>query len=213
MKRINLSIPLLLLTQCHAFADDSEIFPLSDITIGMSSKALLEKHPTEEILVPQRGHDKTLESGIVTYTIPANRFWGSLGVQVIDSKVKSMSYLHFNREMVSKNPERISYDNVVKNVMPLFKQLTQQLGSDFEKRTKRHSSAKEIGQVVYIWKREKDVVAFSHNPISLHKTGDFFAYTLTIAPTFEDLNASSPMTADNVSSNLKLWLDSPDETQ
>ena len=98
MKTITLLLSLLLLSQNLVIASASEIFPMSDITLGMSSKELLEKYPTNEILVPDKDQDGILVGGLVFYDIPTNKFWGGLSIRVGNAKVDGLLYMSFNRE-------------------------------------------------------------------------------------------------------------------
>ena len=213
MKRIMFCTSLVMLMQGNTFAEKSEVFPFSDIAVGMSSKELLEKHPTEEILASKKTGDQILERGVVMYNIPENKFWDSLGVHVSNAKVQSLTYCNVNKKLLlARDTDAFDFSSVVKNVSPLFKELKQQLGSTFEKKvTSRSVRETKIRGPMYVWKREKDFVAFIHTPISQYKKGDLFNCQVTIAPTFEDLASLCKMATDSVPEDAKLWADAMDE--
>ena len=167
MKRIMFCTSLVMLMQGNTFAEKSEVFPFSDIAVGMSSKELLEKHPTEEILASKKTGDQILERGVVMYNIPENKFWDSLGVHVSNAKVQSLTYCNVNKKLLlARDTDAFDFSSVVKNVSPLFKELKQQLGSTFEKKvTSRSVRETKIRGPMYVWKREKDFALGNSNNI------------------------------------------------
>ena len=198
MKKVMFYVALIVLAQDCIFAENQELFPLSDITIGMSSKTLLEKHPTEEILFPQKNNNQILERGGVFYDISTNQYWSALCVNINEARVKSLCYLNDNT------------DSAVKNVKPLFKQLKQRLGTEFEKKVAYFSlQQKNTRCATYIWKREKDVVVFSHSPVSQYKRDDSFVCQIAVMPTLESLR--SLLATDSVPEDAKLWADAMEE--
>jgi len=214
MKTVMFWTSVFMLSFCNAVAnaESSEIFPVSDITIGMSSKALLDKYPTKEILFAKRNDDQTLKGGFIMYPISTNKFWDTLSVVVENGKVGGLSYCRMNRDACLLNGiDAVDYSNVVENIKPLFKQLKQKLGSGFEKKViSRSLEGTDARSAMYVWKREKDVVVFIHTPVALYKKGRVFECQLTIAPTLGK-SLSSELATDNVPEDAKLWADAMDE--
>ena len=210
MKKVMFYVALIVLAQDCIFAENQELFPLSDITIGMSSKELLEKYPTKEILFAKRNGDQT-KGGFIMYPISTNKFWDTLSVVIESEKVGGLSYSRINRDaMLSHGLDAIDYGNVIKNIKPLFQQLKNELGTKFEKKVIYHSLKETRARsAMYVWKREKDVVVFTHSPIASHKKGNIFACQVTIAPTLELF--TSELATDNVPEDAKLWADAMDE--
>ena len=206
MKRIMSCASLLILALCHAFAGDSEIFPLSGITLGMSARELLEKYPTEEILFAEETENKTIEQGMAFYEIPANSYWDTLCVGIDQAKVESLQYFYANKEMLL---QKWNHDKMIENLQPIFKQLKRQLGMAFEK--KIIYIEEKTRCAMYVWKRETDVVGFSHSPVSKYKKGSAFYCNLTIAPTIETLESLRPIATDRVPEDAALWADAMGE--
>jgi len=197
-----------------AETESSEIFPWSDITIGMSSKELLEKYPTENIWFPQKNDAQVLETGMVAYDIPKNKYWDSLGVRIENAKVKHLIYCRINKEMLSQSLEVPNFDNVIQNIKPLFHQLQQQLGTTFEKKVScRGFKDTEVRGAVYVWKRKKDFVAFSHTPVSLYTEGSIFNCQVTIAATYEELAFLCHVVTDSLPEDAALWADAMGEQE
>ena len=202
----------LMLTQYSAFADSSEVFPLPGITIGMPSKELMEKYPPEQYDFHKKVYEKIPENGYLAYAIQTNKFWDSLGIQIENSKVKSLCYLNLNRESLLRNPDTHDFDSAVNNVKPLFNQLRHQLGTTFEKKIAYHPPQPDGTRcATYVWKRENDVVAFSHSPVSRYQKGGFFICQVTIAPTHESLNGLYQLATDSVPEDAALWADTMGE--
>lgn len=212
MKRIMFYALVLTLGLDNAFAEESELFPLSDIVLGMSFKELLEKHPTDKILGALDFGDRPNikkereDNYLIFYDIHSNRFWDVLAVQIENSKVESLRYFYANREVA---PPKRDHSKMVKNIKPAFKQLTNQLGSEFEKRIVCDEVKSRCA--MYVWKREKDVVAFSHAPVSKYKQGEKFVCSLLVTPTVEILEKLSTMATDSLPEDVKLWADAMDE--
>ena len=211
MKRIMSCISLLMFSQCCAIDNNSGIFPFPDITLGMSSKALLEKYPTKKTLFSKTNDDKILERGMLMYDIPENKFWDTLAIQIEETKIISLCYFNLNKNPLSHNLGTHDFDNVVKNVSPLFQQLRQQLGTKFEKKIRYGERGTETRCAMYIWKRENDVVAFSHSPVSQYKKGDLFECQLTVVPTYEYLGVIRQLATDSVPEDAALWADATGE--
>jgi len=198
MKKVMLYVLVLVFGNAFANAESSEIFPLSDITIGMSSKMLLEKYPTEEILFPKRNNNQILEQGGIFYDILTNQYWSVLCVNIDNAKVKSLCYLN-------DNP-----DNVVKNINSLFKQLKQQLGTVFEKQVACFSLQQgSMRCATYIWKRGEDMIVFSHSPVSQYKKGDVFVCQVAVMSQSETL--CNLLVTDSLPEDALLWADAMGE--
>ena len=198
MKKVMFCILLVMLGQDGVFAEKSEVFPLSDITIGMSSKTLLEKYSTEEILFSKKDNNQILEQGGIFYDILTNQYWSVLCVNIDNAKVKSLCYLN-------DNP-----DNVVKNINSLFNQLKQQLGTVFEKQVACFSLQQgSIRCATYIWKRGEDMIVFSHSPVSQYKKGDDFVCQVVVMSQSETL--CSLLATDSLPEDALLWADAMGE--
>ena len=213
MKKSMLSVLLTMFVLGNSVADteSSEIFPLSGITVGMSSKELLENYPTNKTLLSKTNDDNILEEGILLYNISTNMFWDTLMVSLEDFKVESLTYFYFNHHLFLQNPNTRDYEKMVKNVKPLFNQLKRQLGVTFEKKI-TYGETTETRCAMYIWKREKDVVAFSHSPVSQYKKGAYFDCQLVISPKIENLaGLYERMATDSVPEDAALWADTMDE--
>ena len=198
MRKVMFHIALILLVQGSIFAGTSDVLPLSGIAVGMSSKALLDKYPTDDFVLTPKIENQVLMQGIAVYDFTTNKFWDTLWVHIDGAKVRSLNYLNDDD------------DKMVKNVKSLFKQLKQSLGATFEKKVTYGETKSRCA--MYVWKREKDVVAFSHSPIAKHKKGDIFYCQLTIASKLEDMGALfKNMATDNAPEDAKLWADAMDE--
>ena len=212
MKRVMFCASLVMLMQVKALAEKSEVFPFPDITVGMSSKELLEKYPTKEFLVQKKNSDQILEEGVVMYTSFTNKFWDTLGVAVENEKVKTVTYCRINREvLLSKELDAVDFSNVIENVRPLFRRLKQELGSAFEKKVVLTPSRNTKNRsAMYVWKREKDVVAFVHCPVAKYKKGELFHCQVVIAPTLDFLLECYGV-LDSTPEDAKLWADAMEE--
>ncbi|MCL2105086.1 MAG: hypothetical protein FWH21_08570 [Kiritimatiellaeota bacterium] len=178
--------------------EHSGIFPLPSTLIGLSSEELLRNYPTGEILFEKRNNGQILEGGIVTYDLLTNEFWDTLWVGIDNSEVRSFSYLKDEK------------DDAVRNIKPLFKRLKQLLGTAFEKKVTYGETKSRCA--MYVWKREKDVVVFSHSPVARYKKGDFSFCQLTVASKIEDIGALyKNMATDSVPEDEMLWADAMDE--
>ena len=222
MKRIVSYMSVFVLAFGNVLAESTELFPMSDITIGLSSKELAEKYPTGKVFVPKWNDDKTLTGGVVSYPISGNKFWDSLGVIIKDAKVDGLNYFKLNMEQENQKDledleedeedifATIDYSNVIKNIKPLFRQLVQELGSDFEKKV----ICRDIGEIdarcaMYAWTRENNVVVFIHTPVSLYKKGNMFGVQVSIVPTLDIF--SSEMATDRLPEDTLLWTDAMGE--
>ena len=209
---LTISSSLLLLSRSFVFAENPEVFPLSDITMNMTSKELLKKYPTEKMLFTKENGDKIIESGILIYEIQANRFWDTAFVLIEDSQVISVQYFYANDELLKRNPDAHDYDKIVKNIKPLFRKLREQLGSEFEKKVTHYRIGEtKTRSAIYIWKREKNVIAFSHSPVAKYKKGDEFDCQIVIVPTIEALYKLHQTETDSDPEDAKLWADAMDE--
>jgi len=208
MKKNTFYALLFLSVLYHAPADSLEIFPLPDITLGITVKDLMEQYPSEKYDFHKKTYDvQALEKGVIFYEIPDNKFWDSLGIHIEDARVRSLNYCRINRQNLPSNtPDERNFSNVVQNLKPLFRQLQQQLGTTFEKKVvyRPHGTA-TTRSAMYVWKRENDVVAFIHTPVALYKKGDIFDCQLSIMPTLEYI---APLMATNsIPEDELLWAD------
>ena len=207
-----------------AETESTELFPLPDIVVGMSAKELFDKYPYETAMPPaldfgDRTVDRILNGGgDLDYEIHSNKFWDVLGVRIDgNAKVKFVTYNYMGTKMwnrffdAPKDEEFIfDYDISVKNIKPLFKQLKQQLGVKFDKKIIFLDA--ETRCAMYVWKREKDVVAFSHSPVSQYKKGDGFFFQLALAENSESLaGLYHRMTTNSVPEDVALWADAMGE--
>jgi hypothetical protein len=178
----------------------------------MSSKELMDKYPTEQILFVKRNDDQSLKGGTVMYPILANKFWDTLGVVVAKEKVEGLSYCRVNREMMlSQDIDEIDYSNVIENIKPLFIQLRKELGAEFEKKVIwRPWKDSKVRSAIYMWKREKDVVIFLHTPIALYKKEEAFDCQLTITPTLGN-SLLSEIATDSLPEDKLLWAEAMGE--
>ena len=216
MKKIMPYVLALVFGNAFANAESSEIFPMSDITIGMSSKELMDKYPTEQIFFAKRNDDQSLKGGTVVYPILANKFWDSLGVVVRNEKVEGMGYSRTNRELkkraisLSQGLDTVDYGNVIENIKPLFMQLRKELGADFEKKVV-YQSFKEgrTRCAMYVWERDGNIVTFIHSPVALREKRSIFVCQVTIAPSLDYL--SSEMATDSLPEDKLLWADAMGE--
>jgi hypothetical protein len=200
MKKIKWVISLLLFSQYHVFGDGLDTFPMADITIGMPSQALLEKYPAKEFLFESKTDDQILTGGIAIYEFTANTFWDALWIGIDNAKVESLTYLKDDGD-----------DSAVKNVVPLFEQLKQQLVGAFEKKI-TYGETKKTRCAMYIWKREKDIVAFSHSPVIQYRKGDISFCQLNIAQKIEDMGALyENLATDSLPEDKLLWADAMGE--
>jgi len=214
MKKIIPYMLVLVFGNTFASVESPKLFPMSDITVGMSSKELMDKYPTERILFAKRNDDETLKGGLVMYSVSKSKFWDSLNIVIDNEKVGGLVYARINREMIlSRDVDvKVDYSNVVKNIKPLFKQLKQELGSDFEKKVIYQSLTEARTRcAMYVWTRDKDVVTFIHSPVALHKKGSIFVCQVTITATLDVF--SSEMATDSLPEDELLWADAMDEEE
>ena len=214
MKRIMFCASMLMLCLGNVFAEDEneEIFPLSGITVGMSSKELMTKYPFKDTLFSKKDDDNTLLGGIIFYEISTNRFWDVLAILIEDSKVNFLSYFYANNELTLQNPNIENHDKIVGNIKPLFKQLKKQLGAEFEKKVTYGEVNSKSRCAMYVWKREKDVVAFTHSPVAQYKKGSRFDCQLVVASKLENLGGLyERMATNSVPEDAKLWADAMDD--
>ena len=215
MKKSMLSVLLTMFALGNSVADteSSEIFPLSGITVGMSSKELLEKYPAEDILFAKEDDDEILKEGVVFYKIPANTFWDTLIVSIEDSKIQMLGYFYANDKLFSQDSNAgKDYGKIVQNIKPLFKQLKQQLGSTFERKVAYYNIGEtKTRSAMYVWKREQDIVAFAHSPASQYKKGDDFDCQLIIVSSIEVLEGLGDMATDRIPEDAALWADAMGE--
>ena len=215
MKRVMFCASLLALTSVNISADteSSEVFPLPDITIGMTWTTLIKKYPSIKVMMADEddGDDQNLKDLIAIYEIHTNKFWDTLVISIEATKVESLSYFYANNELFSKKPNMRDYDKIIKNIKPLFWQLKKELGATFEKKVTHGERTKERC-AMYVWKRENDVVAFSHSPVSKVKKGGLFDCQLVIAAKIENLaGLYERMATDSIPEDAKLWADAMDE--
>jgi len=219
MKKIMSYVLVLVFDHAFANAESTGLFPMSDITVGMSAKEMLEKYPSGKSLgaldfgdnSPRLTNDQN-ETYLVFYDIPRNKFWDSLTVSIVDAKVKGLGYAYLNKELLLSGSLKYDhdFDEIVKSIKPLFKQLKNELGPTFEQNILYTDFGQaEVRSAMYVWKREKDVVVFYHTPVALYKKGDNFECQLTIVPTIEAF--SDIMATDSLSEDALLWADAMGE--
>ena len=204
------SLLVLALGDVFANAESTELFPMPEIFLGMSSQEVLEKYPTEDRLFCKENDGNNLAEGILNYWVTTNKFWDSLGVSIEDSKVAGMVYVYFGNRLQPQDAKSDDGEKRIKNIKPLFEQLREQLGSTFEKRViHRLARTEKVRSAMYVWAREKDVVVFLHTPIALHKKGIHFEYQLNIESTLDIF--ASEMATDSLPEDELLWADAMGE--
>ena len=200
----------LLFTQCHVFADSLDVIPMSGITIGMSIEELEKRFPFDEYEIFKGDEDKIPEEGGLFYKVSSNEFWDTVAILIEDSKVQGLSYIYQSLALRSQNPSLHDSEKMVNNVKPLFRQLKKQLGPTFERKViYRFVGETKNRSAMYVWKREKDVVAFFHSPIALYKDGDTFCCQLSIAQSLDLFG--DEMATDSLPEDKLLWADAMGE--
>ena len=201
---------LILLARHHVLGDSSGLFPMSDITIGMSSEDLLKKHPTEEILFEKRNNEQILMGGLLVYEVSANRFWDTIAVCVSDAKVEALAYSYIGREFEGENPmlndEEKIRQKMAQDIKPLFQELKKQLGGSFEKKIFGVSTERTA---IYVWEREKGIVTFNHAPIAWQEKGNVFGHQLTIVTSLDFFG--DQIATDSLPEDALLWVDAMGE--
>ena len=216
MKRIVFYALLFLLTHDNLFADieSAEIFPMADITIGMTWADLMGKYPSVKVMMADEDDEdkKNLKNLLAVCEIHTNKFWDTLIVSIEKAEVESLTYLYCNNKLFQQNPNARDYDKIAKNIKHLFMQLEKELGSAFEKRVAYYDvSGMKIRCAMYIWKRGEAIVAFAHSPVTKYTNGNYFECQLSITPTIEALEKSSKMATDSIPEDALLWADAMGE--
>jgi len=210
MKKVILYVLVLVVGNAFASAESKELFPMSDITIGMSTEELEEKFPKKEYEMFESDGDKTKEKGLLFYKVPDNEFWDTMLIVIEDSKVRLLSYAYQNHAQRAQNPNLLDHGKMVKNIKPVFRQLKKQLGSAFERKVIcRFAGKTEARSAMYVWQREKDVVVFLHTPVALYKNGDIFECQLSIVPSLDLFG--DEIATDNLPEDALLWADAMGE--
>ena len=138
----------------------AELFPMSDITVGITVKELEDRYAT--LWKPIRSIAQC-----VSHVIRGNMFWTKIDVGFANAKVKSVHYDGLFK--ASRLSDRNIHDNndMEKHIKSLLEQLKQQMGAVYEKNVSKYPvvSWGKVQCPMYIWKRENDVVIFTHEPI------------------------------------------------
>ena len=121
-----------------------------------------------------------------------------------DGEVNSLTYRTLYIIDVQKSADR-NLGDVTDAIKILFEQLKQQLGSAFEREILVFPNENRVPMSV--WKREKDIVAFFHTPISQWEKDGYF-YQLMILPTEDALGKQFQTATDSHPEDVNLWLDS-----
>ena len=183
----------------------TSIFPISDVEIGMPSKDLMKKYPTDDILFSKIAQNGVLIEGLVMYEISTGQFWDLLCVLVKDLKVEGLSYCYTGEELRQQNPYLDDSGQMIGKLKPLFQQLQKQLGTTFEKKViYRPLGNTKVRSAMYVWNRKNDVVTLLHTPVALYKEGDMFDCQLNFSPS---LGFSSEIATDNLPEDALLWAD------
>ena len=204
MKKIILHASVFVLAFGNAFAsvESPKLFPMSDITVGMSSKEFMDKYPAEKFLFEPKTDEQGLVRGIAIYEFRRNKFWDMLWVGIDHSNVEVLHYLKSGGN-----------NRAIKNIKPVFEHLKQQLGETFEKKVTYGETGK-TRCAMYIWERENDVVVFAHSPVSQYKKGDFSFRQLTIAQKVEYIGMLYENRAtDSLPEDELLWADAMGEEE
>ena len=212
MKKVMRYAMLIMLVRSNAVAESTELFPMSDIRIGLSVKELVEKYPPEKHEFHKRPYEiQDLSNTLLFYEISENKFWDTLIFSIKDSKVETLNYFYENNDLFLQKASEDDQGKIVENLKPLFMQLKKELGSTFEKKI-THGETTGERSAMYIWKREKDVVAFSHSPVSKYKKGDMFDCGLAIAARIEDIAGMySRIATNSLPEDKLLWADAMGE--
>ena len=153
----------------------TELFPMSDITFGMSLKELADKYPDKGFNMDNVGSQCAISS---------NKFWTVLTVEIRDGEVKYSTYSGRYRKVYSGPPLLDPHEagDAVENAKSLFEQLKQLFGPTSERKV-IHTGNIQSAIYTYVWRREKDVVVFRHSPISVwEKEKSFYREVSIISP-------------------------------
>jgi len=185
-----------------------ELFPITDITLGMTVEELIRKHPDKGYRPPTMVDSMTLQKSITFgCRIDGNPFWNMLLIYIEGDKVETLTYrLQNNRAFPGGDdlePDPFDFENPEQITQTLFEQLKHQLGATFEKRIVHYASYRAV---MYVWKRENEWIAFIPTPI-LPDGNDTMPYQLLIVPTEEALGKRFSTVTDNRPEDTKLWLE------
>jgi len=181
----------------------AEIFPMSDITVGMGIEEVKERYPDRGFNYPQSYYTLNLNEMGFGCDISSNRFWTGCVVHVKDDKVRTIIYRTLYA-IDAKTSKKRDIDGVKEDIKTLFKQLKQQQGIAFEKEVRIYPDGTR--NPMYLWRREKDIVVFSYTPI-VRWAKDGYFYQVQIFPTEEALKKEYMVATDSVPEDIELWLD------
>ena len=194
-------------------SSDIDSMPMFGIKLNMTIQELLHKFPTDNTLDSINLDDyKKKETNLddiffVYYGISKNPFWNWLIILLENGQVSALAYLYMDMDLSSGNPIINNSNIAVKNVKPLFQQLRKKLGNNFEKKITYGEMTNERS-AMYVWTRKKDVVAFTHSPITKYKEGGRFDYSLVIASKIENLpGLYHRMATNSLPEDALLWVD------
>ena len=208
MKKSKMLLFFVITLQVHASVNSTELFPFSDVKLGMQVIDLITKYPTEKYSLNKQVCDfQNLKNTILFYKIENNIFWDTLGIYIKNDKVESFFYTHVNNNLVKQNFDVSEYNNITNNIIPLFQQIRQQFGNKYEKKVVYGEITKKRS-AMYLWENKNEVMSFTHSPFSKDMNDDQFEYIFAKATKIENLaGIYDRITTNSLPEDNLLWLD------
>ena len=193
----------------------AEIFPMSEVMVGKPFNKRLKKHPYGVTVPWPEPMEPNGQIGF-GWDIKPNKFWSGGTITVNNGKVQSVVYTKdwffdmfvyindkYDEDDVANAAKTAkgNWKDVKQTAQLLLEQLKQLLGSDFERKIVGRNQ-----EAVYVWRREKDVVAFTYRPLDRWEEEGYF-YQMYILPSKEAVKEQFPAARDCRPEDAKLWLD------
>lgn len=193
--RTLIAIGFILLGGLHAWAADSDLFPLHRLELDMKAADLLKTYPNVKTAFVKKDATGQLTEGLVLCNITNGVYWDSALIKIQAGKIQSWSYVRTK-----------DFDRASRNVGAIHKALAQTLGDTPEKKVVFHLVKQgKLRSPIFIWKIGATIVAFTHSPVKDHKSGETFICQLTIAPNVEVLQGLFDAAKDKKDNDHELF--------
>jgi len=186
MKQFILVALIFLLNAIHAFATETDLFPLKKMAVGMRSSELLKTYPKGTSLFVKTNKTGGVTEALTVFRIEGNKYWDSAAVVVKDSKVMSVGYCRV------KNSGQVRT-----NIGSIYKALEDTLGRTPQKMVVHHLVGRgKRRSPMFVWNMDNGVAAFTHMPLKDYVQSKPFICTLTVAPSVEALQTTHDVAKD-----------------
>ncbi|NLG34363.1 MAG: hypothetical protein GX548_03325 [Lentisphaerae bacterium] len=190
-----IAIGLIVFGSTIIWAADSDLFPLQDLKLDMTSTDLLKAYPNVKMAYALKDSAGQLTDGLVLCEITNSLYWDGALIEIRESKIQSWGYARTK-----------DYDRAAKNIGAIHKALTQALGDTLEKKVTFHLVKRgKVRSPMFVWKFGDALAVFTHSPGKEHKAGEPFICQLTISPDAKALQSLFDVAPDAKDKDSELF--------